>query len=141
MLHWPILIGTKVVLMPKFELEPFCALVQRYKTTACMLVPPIALLLAREKVVDKYDMSSLKLIISGAAPMGPELEKELSKRLGCNVAQGMSFEGVSFSRNRTSVELMRIITPQLTALRKVRLPPIIVLLPSLNLDPSGPCFP
>lgn len=37
--------------------------------------------------MDDYDLNSLRLVISGAAPLGAELEKELSKRLGTNVAQ------------------------------------------------------
>lgn len=73
--------------MPKFELLEFCSLVEKHKVTVCMLVPPIALLLAREPVVDNYDLSSLRLVISGAAPLGPELEREVSKRLNTNVAQ------------------------------------------------------
>lgn len=87
MLHWPILLGQTVVVLPKFEIGAFCELVERYKVTINMLVPPIALLLARDPIVDKYDMSSLRLVISGAAPLGPELEKELARRLNTNVTQ------------------------------------------------------
>lgn len=113
LLHWPILIGSPVVIQAKFELKQFCEFVEKYKVTLAMLVPPIFLALAREKIVDNYDMSSLNLLISGAAPcvhilssfilsyelrladftsiwsisLGPELEKQLAKRLGCNVAQ------------------------------------------------------
>ncbi|KAM0787739.1 hypothetical protein ACM66B_003796 [Microbotryomycetes sp. NB124-2] len=87
LLHWPVLMGTTVVIQPKFELQQFCALVERYKISCCMLVPPIALLLARDPAVDKYNMKSLRLIISGAAPMGKELSQELEKRWGSNVVQ------------------------------------------------------
>lgn len=90
--------GTKVVVMPKFQLEELCQLIEKHKVTSLMLVPPIALLLAREPIVAKYDMSSLNLVISGAAPLGAELEKELEKRLGKNahVAQ-VSFFSNSFT--------------------------------------------
>ncbi|KAK4056937.1 hypothetical protein OIO90_002187 [Microbotryomycetes sp. JL221] len=87
LLHWPVLTGCTVVIQSKFELNQFCALVERYKITCCMLVPPIALLLARDPVVNKYNMKSLRLIISGAAPMGKELSQELEKRWGSNVVQ------------------------------------------------------
>jgi acyl-CoA synthetase (AMP-forming)/AMP-acid ligase II len=70
---WPIVIGTPVVVVPRFDLKDFCTLVERYKVTVAMLVPPIALLLAREKIVDDFDMSSLNLVISGAAPYVPSL--------------------------------------------------------------------
>ena len=80
-----------MIILPKFDLVPFCELVQRYKATVSLLVPPIALLLARQPVVDKYDLSSLRLVMSGAAPLGRELEIELSKRIGTNVTQVFSF--------------------------------------------------
>ncbi|ORY92647.1 AMP binding protein [Leucosporidium creatinivorum] len=84
---WPIVQGQTVVVMPKFELAGFCSLVERYKVSVILLVPPIALLLARDPIVDNYNMSSLKLVISGAAPLGPELERDLAKRLKTNVTQ------------------------------------------------------
>lgn len=73
--------------MPAFTLPVFCSLVARFKVSVALLVPPIALLLARDPEVDRHDMSSLRLVVSGAAPLGPDLEKELSARLGCSVAQ------------------------------------------------------
>ncbi|GAA99305.1 uncharacterized protein L969DRAFT_385984 [Mixia osmundae IAM 14324] len=85
--HWPILEGCTVVIMPKFNLKHFCELVQRYKATIVMLVPPVALQLAKDPIVDDYDFGSLRLVVSGAAPMGAELEKTVAERLGCHVAQ------------------------------------------------------
>ena len=38
MLHWPILQGQTVVVLPKFEIGAFCELVERYKVTINMLV-------------------------------------------------------------------------------------------------------
>lgn len=86
-LHWPILVGTPVVVLPRFELIPFCRAVQTFKVTVVMLVPPIALILARDPEVSKWDMSSLRLVISGAAPMGSDLEQETKARLKCEVGQ------------------------------------------------------
>ncbi|GAA6027274.1 hypothetical protein JCM8097_002547 [Rhodosporidiobolus ruineniae] len=88
LLHWPVLHGAPVVVAPPFKLPILCDLVQKYKISVLMLVPPIALALARSPEIDKYDLSSLRLVISGAAPLGPELEKELAARLpGCEVRQ------------------------------------------------------
>jgi acyl-CoA synthetase (AMP-forming)/AMP-acid ligase II len=39
-------------------------------------------------VVDNYDLSSIKLIMSGAAPLSGELAAAASERLGCHVMQG-----------------------------------------------------
>ena len=81
LLHWPIITGTPVVISPPFKIAEFCAQVERHKVSVALLVPPIILALAREPVVDQYDLTSLRLICSGAAPMGSELEDELAKRL------------------------------------------------------------
>ncbi|GAA5824248.1 hypothetical protein JCM11251_001581 [Rhodosporidiobolus azoricus] len=89
LLHWPILHGAPVVIPPKFELNSLCSLIQKYRITVLLLVPPIALQIARSPERKKYDLSSLRLIISGAAPLGPELEKELADGLpNAKVCQG-----------------------------------------------------
>lgn len=38
-------------------------------------------------MVDKYDLSSLKYMLSGAAPLGPDLQRRLQDRLKCWVTQ------------------------------------------------------
>ncbi|GAA5916694.1 hypothetical protein JCM6882_002270, partial [Rhodosporidiobolus microsporus] len=89
LLHWPILHGKPVVIPPKFEINSLCSLIQQYRITVLLLVPPIALQLARSPETGKYDLSSLRLVLSGAAPLGPELEKDLAEKLpGCTVCQG-----------------------------------------------------
>ncbi|BGP16026.1 hypothetical protein JCM10213_004806 [Rhodosporidiobolus nylandii] len=89
LLHWPVMHGNPVVISPRFELNTLCGLIQRWRVTVLLLVPPIALHLARQPDVKKYDLSSLRVIMSGAAPLGPELEEELANGLpGCEVFQG-----------------------------------------------------
>ena len=87
--------GAKVVTMPRFDLEQFLGLVQDQKVTRAYVVPPIALGLAKHPLVDKYDVSSLELAFSGAAPLGPELEEACAKRLGCRVSQGYGMTELS----------------------------------------------
>ena len=80
--------GAKVVTMPKFELEPFLELMQKYKVSHGYLVPPIVLALGKHPLVSKYDLSALKIIMCGAAPLGEGQARETSQRLGCIVRQG-----------------------------------------------------
>jgi 4-coumarate--CoA ligase len=49
-------------------------LVQKYKVTIGPFVPPIVLSIAKSPVVDNYDLSSVRTVMSGAAPLGKELE-------------------------------------------------------------------
>jgi len=80
--------GGCVVTMPHFDLEQYLRLTATYKTKRAYLVPPIALALARHPLVDQFDLSALKFVTSGAAPMGAELEASCAARIGCMVKQG-----------------------------------------------------
>lgn len=81
--------GTRIVVVPRFDIEVFCAAVQRFRVSMSIVVPPILLALARHPAVKKYDLSTLKVGLSGAAPLGPELCEEVQKRLpGFIISQG-----------------------------------------------------
>jgi acyl-CoA synthetase (AMP-forming)/AMP-acid ligase II len=80
--------GTTVVTMPRFDLGEFLGLIERHGVTRAFVVPPIALALAKHPAVDESDLSSLRLIMSGAAPLGPELSEQVAARIGCTTLQG-----------------------------------------------------
>ena len=52
------------------------------------MAPPIVLALAKHPLVDKYDLSALQSVFSGAAPLDASLERACTERLGCAVMQG-----------------------------------------------------
>jgi acyl-CoA synthetase (AMP-forming)/AMP-acid ligase II len=84
----PLAAGATVVSLPRFELEGFLGAIQEHRATYTVVVPPIALALARHPAVERYDLSSLRFMGCGAAPLGPELEQECEDRIGCFVHQG-----------------------------------------------------
>lgn len=89
LLHVAIYLGTPVYVMSKFDLPQFCETVQKEKITFTCLVPPIILLLAKHPLIDQYDLSSLKLVICGAAPLSGDLSRQVRARLpGLVVKQG-----------------------------------------------------
>lgn len=71
--------GSSVVSMGKFEFEMILKTVDKYRVTHLWVVPPIILALAKQSLVKKYDLSSLRQIGSGAAPLGKELMQECAK--------------------------------------------------------------
>ncbi|GER33505.1 4-coumarate--CoA ligase family protein [Striga asiatica] len=71
--------GNAVVSMSRFDLELILKMVEKYGVTHLWVVPPIVLGLAKSPIVKKYDLSSLKQIGSGAAPLGRELMQECAK--------------------------------------------------------------
>lgn len=62
--------GATVVLLPGFELDPFLAAIQNHRVTRAEVVPPIVRLLADDKRVADYHLSSLRVLGSLAAPLG-----------------------------------------------------------------------
>ncbi|PIN09597.1 Acyl-CoA synthetase [Handroanthus impetiginosus] len=71
--------GNAIVSMSKFDLEMILKTVEKYRITYLWVVPPIILGMAKSSLVKKYNLSSLKQIGSGAAPLGKELMQECAK--------------------------------------------------------------
>eukprot|EP00558_Chaetoceros_sp_UNC1202_P012238 CAMPEP_0197238398 /NCGR_PEP_ID=MMETSP1429-20130617/4864_1 /TAXON_ID=49237 /ORGANISM="Chaetoceros sp., Strain UNC1202" /LENGTH=551 /DNA_ID=CAMNT_0042697533 /DNA_START=151 /DNA_END=1806 /DNA_ORIENTATION=- len=84
--------GQEIITMPRFDLEIFCQAVEKYQPQRAHLVPPILVYLSKHPIVDKYDLSSLSMILSAAAPLSADVENALEARIGCSVKQawGMS---------------------------------------------------
>jgi acyl-CoA synthetase (AMP-forming)/AMP-acid ligase II len=74
--------GATLVTMPRFDLEQFLTILQDYRVTTAAVVPPIMLAMAKHPLVDRFDLSALRFLGSGAAPLGAELEEARGKRLG-----------------------------------------------------------
>ncbi|OQR85179.1 4-coumarate-CoA ligase [Achlya hypogyna] len=95
MMNWAMLQGSAQVILPKFDPETFLHCLERYKVEKAHLVPPLVAFLAKHPLVDKYDLSATKHVISGAAPMGEELEQQLEARLGMKIKQGFGMTELS----------------------------------------------
>lgn len=87
--------GVTVITMPRFDLEQALTIVQEQHVTRFYAVPPIVLALAKHPLVEQYDLSSLKQVFSGAAPLGAELAAEAAERVGCEVVQGYGMTELS----------------------------------------------
>jgi acyl-CoA synthetase (AMP-forming)/AMP-acid ligase II len=80
--------GSTLVTMPRFDMMEFLGLVQKHRVTILPLVPPIVLGLVKHPAVSQFDLTSVRLVFSGAAPLGEEVARALSTKLGCPVVQG-----------------------------------------------------
>jgi len=80
--------GATIVTMPRFDLDGFLGLIDEHGVTRAYVVPPIALALAKHPAVDGRDVSTIDVIMSGAAPLGAELSERVAERLDCTVIQG-----------------------------------------------------
>ncbi|MEK6373003.1 MAG: 4-coumarate--CoA ligase family protein [Acidobacteriota bacterium] len=81
-------VGGTIVTMPRFDLQQCLQTLEKHRVTYAYVVPPIMLAFARSPLVDDYDLSAVKRLFSGAAPLSVEVAEAAAKRLGCAVTQG-----------------------------------------------------
>ncbi|MFB0618639.1 4-coumarate--CoA ligase family protein [Streptomyces sp. AGS-58] len=82
LMNAPLRNGATVVVLPRFELETFLAAIEKHRITGLYVAPPIVLALAKHPAVTRYDLSSLKHVISAAAPLDARLALACAARLG-----------------------------------------------------------
>jgi 4-coumarate--CoA ligase len=95
LIHQPLYRGIELVVMPAFNLEAFCQTIQDHKITFVYVAPPVIVHLARSDLVKKFDLSSLRTITSGAAPLTKELVDAVYKRLKIKVNQAYGLSETS----------------------------------------------
>jgi len=94
-LLYSIFVRIPTYVMESFDLVKFLTLVSKNKITNLHLVPPVCVALAKHPIVDQFDLKHVRFILSGAAPLGPDIEEALSKRLGVVVRQGYGMTELS----------------------------------------------
>uniref|UniRef100_A0A915NWB2 Uncharacterized protein n=1 Tax=Meloidogyne floridensis TaxID=298350 RepID=A0A915NWB2_9BILA len=93
MLQACLLNGSTGLVMAGFEPKLFCETIQNFKIRLIKTVPPILVFLAKNQIVSNYDLSSINVIFSGAAPAGADLCEEVLSRLPNvqHICQGIFF--------------------------------------------------
>jgi acyl-CoA synthetase (AMP-forming)/AMP-acid ligase II len=72
--------GDQTVVLPKFELKMLLNTIQTYKLEFLPVVPPMLIqIITNRDIAGKYDLSSVRLAFSGAAPLGVEVIEDLAK--------------------------------------------------------------
>ncbi len=84
-----------VVTMPKFDPQEFLRVISEHQVDTVYIAPPVAVFLAKHPIVDSYDLSCVRSVFSGAAPLDAELGHAVEKRLGCQVLQGYGMTELS----------------------------------------------
>ncbi|KAI9371746.1 hypothetical protein BJX61DRAFT_548097 [Aspergillus egyptiacus] len=88
-------LGFPVYIMRKFVYEEFLAVIQRYRITHLQVAPPILIMLDKRPETARYDLSSVKNILCGAAPLSLDLQNRIQKRFRTNVVQGWGMTEVT----------------------------------------------
>ncbi|KAK1147183.1 hypothetical protein N8T08_001922 [Aspergillus melleus] len=92
LLNHTIYLGLHTFVMPRFQFDTFCRTVQDQRITYAYVVPPVILELVSNPRVSQYDLRSLRMMLSAAAPLATELIHALREKLDLSVRQayGMS---------------------------------------------------
>lgn len=92
------------VQMRWFEPESFMKHIQQYKITSMAAVPTMLSLILNHPKESQYDLSSLKEVVVGAAPLPSELARAFMERYGCSLREGygMTESAAIGTINRTS---------------------------------------
>ncbi|MDO9062735.1 MAG: acyl-CoA synthetase [Bradyrhizobium sp.] len=71
--------GCKIVLEPRFDPEDMLQLIARHRVTHMHMVPTMFVRLLRlpQEVKDRYDLSSLRFVVHGAAPCPPQVKRAM----------------------------------------------------------------
>ena len=70
--------GDQVIVLPKFDFINFLTCIARYKIFELFVVPPIVVIMTKNMdVLKKYDLSSVRFLFTGAAPLGKESVADL----------------------------------------------------------------
>ncbi|KAJ4163643.1 hypothetical protein LMH87_005357 [Akanthomyces muscarius] len=77
-----------VHVMSVFNFERYLQCIERYRPNVLQVVPPIVVMLSKRPEVKNYDLSSVKDVNCGAAPLKADLQNEVADRYGLNLAQG-----------------------------------------------------
>jgi acyl-CoA synthetase (AMP-forming)/AMP-acid ligase II len=95
LLNLALRLRARLVTLPRFDLAGFLDTLSQHKVTFVFIAPPIAVAMAKHPMVDDYDLSSLRVVFSGAAPLDGELGRLLARRLGVTVVQGYGMSELS----------------------------------------------
>ncbi|XP_043690696.1 4-coumarate--CoA ligase-like 9 [Telopea speciosissima] len=91
-----------VVMMERFDFEVMLKAIEAYKVTYMPVSPPLVVAMAKSDLVAKYDLSSLRLLGCGGAPLGKEVAERFVARFpDVEIVQGYGLTESTGSAART----------------------------------------
>ena len=76
-----------IYIMTTFVYEDCLNIIQTHKITELHVAPPVMVLLQKHPATPKYDLSSVKKVTCGAAPLSPALQNDCAKQFNMLVRQ------------------------------------------------------
>jgi long-chain acyl-CoA synthetase len=80
--------GYKMILLPKFDIETTLKTIEKQRPTLFPGAPTIYIALLNHPNLQKYDLSSIKICISGSAPLPVEVQEQFEGVTGGKIIEG-----------------------------------------------------
>lgn len=100
----PISLGAKMVLLPKFEVTKACEAITRHNVTVFCGVPTMYQMLLANPNLSKYDLTSIRICISGASSLPPQVQRLFMAVTGGFLAEGYGLTEASPVTHCTPVQ-------------------------------------
>ena len=94
-LNLGLLNGAKLVLLPRFVLGDVLKTIDKQKPTLFPGVPTIYVAINNAPDLHKYDIKSIRICISGAAPLPVEVQQQFEKNTGGKLVEGFGLSETS----------------------------------------------
>jgi long-chain acyl-CoA synthetase len=100
----PISLGAEMVLLPKFEPAKVLQTIERQRVTVYCGSPTMYSMLLANPELEKHDLTSIRVCISGAAPLPPQVQKRFMQVTGGFLAEGYGLTEASPVTHCTPVD-------------------------------------
>ena len=94
-LNLPLFSGCKAVLLPQFVLDDVLKTIDKEKPTLFPGVPTMYVAINNAPNLDKHDIKSIRICISGAAPLPVEVQRQFEKNTGGKLVEGYGLSEAS----------------------------------------------
>ena len=87
-LNFPVAMGAAIVLVPKPQGAQLLEAIRKFRPTFSPLVPTMYISMMHDPAIEKTDLSCIKGLFSGSAPLPVEVIREFERRSGAVIAEG-----------------------------------------------------
>lgn len=87
-LNWPLSVAALTIVLPKFDLKTFLAMLRKHRPTVLPGVPTLFVALINHPGLPKIDFSQMWACISGSAPLPQEVQDRFEELSGCRIMEG-----------------------------------------------------